>query len=96
MLPLTKNVGPAESGIYALYFKGRLVYIGKATKGMTKSKRNLCQRMVGVCSRVRANGSLQTRMERQRLRKQNARRRSTGDASRQPMGPKVPQEVTND
>lgn len=54
LLPLTKGVGPAESGIYALYYKGRLVYIGKATKGMTKSKRTLRSRLsehVGKISR---------------------------------------------
>lgn len=33
-----RGIGPALSGIYALYFKGRLVYIGKASKGTTKSK----------------------------------------------------------
>jgi hypothetical protein len=41
LLPLTKGVGPASSGIYALYHKGALVYIGKASKGTTKSKRTL-------------------------------------------------------
>lgn len=39
--PLERGVGPVESGIYALYFKGALVYIGKASKGTTKSKRTL-------------------------------------------------------
>jgi hypothetical protein len=33
LLPLAKGVGPQESGIYALYFKDQLVYIGKASKG---------------------------------------------------------------
>lgn len=27
LLPLSRGVGPALSGIYALYFKGRLVYV---------------------------------------------------------------------
>ncbi len=44
-LPLTKGVGPQASGIYALYFRGRLVYIGKASKGTTKSKRTLRARL---------------------------------------------------
>jgi hypothetical protein len=44
-LHLGKNVGPAESGIYALYYKGRLVYVGKATKEFTKSKRTLRARL---------------------------------------------------
>lgn len=42
---LGKNVGPPESGIYALYFKDRLVYVGKATKEFTKSKRTLRARL---------------------------------------------------
>ena len=41
MLALTQDVGPKESGIYALYYKGKLVYVGKASKGTTKSKRTL-------------------------------------------------------
>jgi hypothetical protein len=45
LLPLAKSVGPALSGIYALYFKDRLVYIGKATKEMTKSGRSLRSRL---------------------------------------------------
>ncbi len=44
-LPLVKGVGPEASGIYALYFKARLVYIGKASKGTTKSKRTLRDRL---------------------------------------------------
>lgn len=44
-LPLRKGVGPAESGIYALYLEGSLVYIGKASKGTTKSKRTLRARL---------------------------------------------------
>jgi hypothetical protein len=45
LLALTKGVGPALSGIYALYFNGKLVYIGKATKEMTKSGRTLRSRL---------------------------------------------------
>jgi hypothetical protein len=45
LLPLTRGIGPALSGIYALYFKGKLVYIGKASKGTTKSKRTLRSRL---------------------------------------------------
>ena len=44
-LQLEKGVGPLASGIYALYFKGILVYIGKASKGTTKSKRTLRTRL---------------------------------------------------
>lgn len=43
--PLAKGVGPPDSGIYALYFKETLVYIGKASKGTTKSKRTLRGRL---------------------------------------------------
>ena len=45
LLPLTKETGPQASGIYALYFKGHFVYIGKASRGTTKSKRTLRSRL---------------------------------------------------
>ena len=45
LLPLAKGVGPKESGIYALYFKGALVYVGKVSKEMTASKRTLRTRL---------------------------------------------------
>jgi len=44
-LELKKNVGPADSGIYVLYYKDKLVYVGKASRGTTKSKRTLCARL---------------------------------------------------
>ena len=44
-LPLTKDARPQASGIYALYLKNKLVYIGKASKGTTKSKRTLRSRL---------------------------------------------------
>jgi Eco29kI restriction endonuclease len=45
MLPLKRDVAPKWSGVYALYFKDTLVYIGKASKGTTKSKRTLRDRL---------------------------------------------------
>lgn len=45
MLPLNKSIGPKESGIYALYLNAKLVYVGKASKGTTKSKRTLRARL---------------------------------------------------
>lgn len=45
LIPLCAGVGPKESGIYALYYKGELVYIGKASKEMTKSQRDLRGRL---------------------------------------------------
>lgn len=45
VLALAKGVGPSESGIYALYYRGSLVYVGKASKGTTKSKRTLRARL---------------------------------------------------
>jgi hypothetical protein len=45
LLNLAKGVGPRESGVYALYYRGDLVYIGKASKGMTKSSRTLRDRL---------------------------------------------------
>ena len=54
LLPLTKGVGPQASGIYALYFKGRPkpVYIGKVSKGTTKSKRTLCARLAEHVAKI--------------------------------------------
>jgi hypothetical protein len=45
LLALTRGTGPNASGIYALYFKDELVYIGKASKGTTRSKRTLRGRL---------------------------------------------------
>ena len=45
LLALSRGIGPALSGIYALYFKGKLVYVGKASRGTTKSKRTLRSRL---------------------------------------------------
>lgn len=45
LLPLIKGTGPLASGVYALYYQGSLVYIGKASKGTTKSKRTLRARL---------------------------------------------------
>ena len=45
LLPLNRGIGPQRSGIYALYYKGKLVYVGKASKGTTKSKRTLRSRL---------------------------------------------------
>lgn len=45
VLPLLTGIGPSESGVYALYFRDELVYIGKASKGTTKSERTLRSRL---------------------------------------------------
>jgi Eco29kI restriction endonuclease len=44
LLLLSRGVGPHASGVYALYLKGKLVYIGKASKETTKSGRTLRMR----------------------------------------------------
>lgn len=44
-LDLARGIGPAKSGIYALYYRGVLVYVGKASKETTKSKRTLRARL---------------------------------------------------
>lgn len=61
LLPLTKNVAPKASGIYALYYKGRLVYVGKASKETTKSGRTLRMRLNEHVGKIgqRRNISLQ-------------------------------------
>lgn len=45
LLPLARGTGPRESGVYALYYRGDLVYVGKASKETTKSGRNLRARL---------------------------------------------------
>lgn len=52
LLPLTKGTGPPSSGVYALYFKDRLAYIGKASRGHTKSKRTLRARLDEHASKI--------------------------------------------
>jgi len=52
LLALGKNVGPPASGIYALYFRDKLVYIGKASRGTTKSKRTLRGRLAEHCGKI--------------------------------------------
>ncbi|MBV9302217.1 MAG: Eco29kI family restriction endonuclease [Acidobacteriaceae bacterium] len=52
LLPLTGRTGSNASGIYALYFKGRLVYIGKASRGTTKSKRTLRARLAEHAAKI--------------------------------------------
>lgn len=52
LLPLRKGIASPSSGIYALYYKGELVYIGKASKGTTKSKRTLRGRLNEHCSKI--------------------------------------------
>ena len=42
---LAKGGGPNDSGIYALYHHDVLVYVGKASKGTTKSQRSLRDRL---------------------------------------------------
>jgi len=44
-LSLAKNIGPDASGVYALFHKSELVYVGKASKGTTKSQRSLRDRL---------------------------------------------------
>ena len=43
--PLVKNIAPNQSGVYILYHKNELVYIGKSTKNSRKSIRTMRQRI---------------------------------------------------
>ena len=45
LLLLEKGVGPAKSGVYAIYFREELVYVGKPSKETTKSGRTLRSRL---------------------------------------------------
>ncbi|HZQ45545.1 MAG TPA: Eco29kI family restriction endonuclease [Verrucomicrobiae bacterium] len=58
LLQLQKGIGPQESGIYALYYKGKLVYIGKASKETTKSKRTLRERLNEHCGKISRRQSI--------------------------------------
>jgi hypothetical protein len=64
LLELRRNAGPAESGIYVLYHGEVLVYVGKASRGTTKSKRTL---------RARLNEHVKKISERQNIELSNAR-----------------------
>lgn len=61
LLPLQRGTGPLASGIYALYFHDQLVYIGKASRETTKSKRTLRARLGEHVSKIagRKNISLE-------------------------------------
>jgi Eco29kI restriction endonuclease len=59
MLPLDKGVGPNDSGIYALYFKSGLVYVGKASKGTTKSQRTLRGRLAEHFTKLNARSGIE-------------------------------------
>ena len=56
---LSRGVGPTESGIYALYHKGKLVYVGKASKGTTKSKRTLRARLSEHVGKIEKRRNIQ-------------------------------------
>jgi len=52
LLQLSRQVGPQESGVYALYLNEVLVYVGKASKSTTKSKRTLRARLSEHASKI--------------------------------------------
>lgn len=58
ILALEKGVGPRDSGIYALYHLGVLVYVGKASKGTTKSQRNLRARLSEHVSKISGRNNI--------------------------------------
>ncbi len=58
LLLLAQGVGPLASGIYALYFREQLVYIGKASKGTTKSKRTLRARLSEHISKIKGRKNI--------------------------------------
>lgn len=58
LLPLTKDVAPHASGVYALYLNEKLVYIGKATRELTKSKRTLRARLAEHVGKISGRGNI--------------------------------------
>lgn len=59
-LALSRNVAPAKSGVYALYYKNELVYVGKAVSELTKSKRTLRARLNEHISKINGRRSITT------------------------------------
>lgn len=57
-IPFAKDIGPRESGLYALYYEGELAYIGKATKEFTKSNRTLKARLNEHFSKLSARAAV--------------------------------------
>ncbi len=58
LLSLAKNVGPQSSGVYVLFYKKKLVYVGKASKGTTKSKRTLRARLNEHAAKIAARKNI--------------------------------------
>lgn len=51
-LPLSRNAGPRAGGVYVLYWKKQLVYVGKASQATTSSKRTLRARLNEHVSKI--------------------------------------------
>jgi len=66
LLALSREAGPPASGIYALYHKGRLVYVGMVSKGTTKSKRTLRSRLSEHANKI--SGRKNIRLEEMKCR----------------------------
>lgn len=66
VLLLTKGVGPAQSGVYALYHRDDLVYVGKASKETTKSGRTLRARLAE--HRIKISGRSNITLDEMRVR----------------------------
>ncbi len=58
LLQLARGVGPRESGVYALYFRGEMVYVGKASKATTKSERTLRDRFSEHIGKISARQNI--------------------------------------
>ena len=58
LLNLTKGIGPRASGIYALYFRRSLAYVGKASTGLTKSGRTLRARLAEHRRKIEARQNI--------------------------------------
>jgi hypothetical protein len=57
-IPLERRAAPAQSGIYALYYQGSLVYVGKASSGTTKSRRTLRERLNEHVAKIRTRRNI--------------------------------------
>ncbi len=44
-LPLVRDVGPNKRGVYAIFLKGRVVFVGKALRSATPGKQSIRERL---------------------------------------------------
>jgi hypothetical protein len=59
LLSMARGVGPALSGIYALYFKGKLVYIGRHPRARQRVNGRCAVGLMSTLARLKSAGTSQ-------------------------------------